>query len=501
MSSSKLILIRIIALIFLSSYNIKCFLIIPFDTIFIEQKRLNQKDYFTNLTQNELYINFSIGSNEENILAILKMDIYGFLIYEDGYDFNQSNTYETFKPENGDNIQVSWLWNCKQIPSKDDLYLKINNSDENKYETLKANKTLFLKINPEKKRKDYFNEIFYKYAIIGFKFNYNSFYKAPEFIKSLKTLEFTNKTTFYFKFDKILKNNFATNINKGKLIIGKELNDEKTIYSQALTYTASLLWGFEVDHIYLKNNKEAENKKEIKDIEMRAQILVDFPFIKAPRKFFDYIKKQFFEDLLKNNICHRINFTRYEIYLEYELFSFACDSSSNIFMENLKNNFPEIIFEHRKFNEHFILKKNDLFTFNSFDNNDKNLYFLIISGEDTRDWILGIPFLKKYVISYNYDTKMVGYYADFEKEKEIEENDNFVQNTLFQIILIALLLIIILILGSILQKCFKKSRKKKANELDDDFEYESHNDEIDNTINDNKNNNIIEKNNESLGIN
>ena len=44
------------------------------------------------------------------------------------------------------------------------------------------------------------------------------------------------------------------------------------------------------------------------------------------------------------------------------------------------------------------------------------------------------------------------------------------------------------------QKYYRKSRKKKANELDDDFEYESHKDKVDNNVK-NKNEN------ESLGIN
>ena len=166
-------------------------------------------------------------------------------------------------------------------------------------------------------------------------------------------------------------------------------------------------------------------------------------------------------------------------------------------MDYLDKNFPDLIFEHKDLKEKFILTKKDLFAFNTNNDSDKNLYFLILSGEDYLDWILGIPFLKNYVLSYNYDTKKIGYYEHFGKEepnKKDRDNPSFFKSITFKIIIVILLIIIIFCLGMFFQKYNRKSRKKKANELDDDFEYESHKDKIDNNVN-NKNEN------ESLGIN
>ena len=49
-------------IIYLFFSNINCFFVIPFETIFIKDKTINNADYFTNLTQTELVINFTIGS-------------------------------------------------------------------------------------------------------------------------------------------------------------------------------------------------------------------------------------------------------------------------------------------------------------------------------------------------------------------------------------------------------------------------------------------------------
>ena len=191
----------------------------------------------------------------------------------------------------------------------------------------------------------------------------------------------------------------------------------------------------EFNNIYtIKNN---EDKKKFEDIKLKAEIIGTFPYIKAPYIFYEYLRKNFFENLLQKNICKRINFSKHDIYLDKNYYSYVCNGESNIFMESLNNNFPEIIFEHKIFNQYFNLTKNDLFAFNNFDNNDNNLYFLMVTNEDITEWTLGIPFLKNYIFSYNYESKMVGYYADYGKEKNNEDkNNNFFKSLAFKIIII-----------------------------------------------------------------
>ena len=503
MSFSNLILISIISLIYLSTFKTKCYFIFPFESTFIKDKTIKDTDFFTNLIQNELFINFNIGSNEENIRAILRMDKYGFLIYENSYNYNNSKTYEKLIPDFEDNLKTSWVKDCEQIPSKDIFYIS---TQDNNNPIIKTNKTRFLLLKEKENTSLYFNEMYYNYAIIGLKYNSNSYFNAPEFVKELKKSKAIDNYYFYFVFDKPTKNGFAINNNKGKFIIGKDLDENETIHTECISFPGELLWGLEFNNIYTKNNNE--DKKKFEDIKLKADIIGTFPYIKTPYIFFEYLRTNFFENLLQKNICKRINFTKHDIYLDSHYYSYACNSESNIFMESLNNNFPEIIFEHKKLNQYFSLTKNDLFAFNNFDNNDNNLYFLMVSGEYNTDWTLGIPFLKNYIFSYNYESKMVGYYADYGKEKNNNnegKNNSFFKSLAFKIIIIVILVIMVFAFGVIFQKYYKKSRKKKANELDDEFDYEPHKDD------NNENNNVIDNNNnennknndgnESLGIN
>ena len=104
------------------------------------------------------------------------------------------------------------------------------------------------------------------------------------------------------------------------------------------------------------------------------------------------------------------------------------------------------------------------------------------------NWTLGLPFLKKYRLSFNFDSKQIGYYKDYEN---IPKNDE--QNKLsfifIKTIIIIILIIIIFILGMQFQKkIIKVPRKNKANELDDNYEYNSYKNSHINDINNNINN-------------
>ena len=85
--------------------------------------------------------------------------------------------------------------------------------------------------------------------------------------------------------------------------------------------------------------------------------------------------------------------------------------------------------------------------------------------------------LKKYLITFNYDTKMIGFYNKNIKyeEKENEKTEIYYEYDAKIIFILIIAFIILLIIGILLgKKIYEKTRKKKVNELNDDYEYESH---------------------------
>ena len=147
-------------------------------------------------------------------------------------------------------------------------------------------------------------------------------------------------------------------------------------------------------------------------------------------------------------------------------------------------------------------------------------YFLITSNYD-ENWLIGYPLLKKYQFVFNHDSRTIGFYnPDLPKEKESDDegdeggedhnnktnsddtyNDDDINNqtdsdtidekdndgsmngkTIALIVFISGIVFIVigLVIGKI---CFKKIKKKRANELDDNYDYNTYENETGRNIN------------------
>ena len=98
--------------------------------------------------------------------------------------------------------------------------------------------------------------------------------------------------------------------------------------------------------------------------------------------------------------------------------------------------------------------------------NDK-LYFLIYfnATKDFERFSFGKIFMKKYILTFNYDNKTIGFYnADIENKSK--------SHNIGLIISIIIGFILFFIAGYYVgKKRYEQRRKKSANELDDDYEY------------------------------
>ena len=108
---------------------------------------------------------------------------------------------------------------------------------------------------------------------------------------------------------------------------------------------------------------------------------------------------------------------------------------------------------------------------------------------------MGKLFLKKYFFTFNQDMKMIGYYKEEELNDEKNDNNSIftsVNNT-YLIIIMIILIIIFGVVGFFLGKIvYDKVRKKRINEVDDNYDYFPQENINDN--NDNNNDLIINEN-------
>ena len=105
---------------------------------------------------------------------------------------------------------------------------------------------------------------------------------------------------------------------------------------------------------------------------------------------------------------------------------------------------------------------------------------------------MGKPFTLKYQFVFNSDNKQIGFYnPNYNKH---EKSKDMISKKYIFILVIIVLCVIFTVLGIILgKKIYGIKRKKKANELIDDFEYNSSGDK--NNINDINKNNDFSTNN------
>jgi hypothetical protein len=306
---------------------------------------------------------------------------------------------------------------------------------------------------------------------------------------------------FYLRFDDNRINGFFNSNNTGYFIFGEEIVDDENErnnikYTKARERVDTVNWDLAFDDLIStsKENETIEYRPEYK----HAEFYVNFPYILGPRDYGAFIRKVFFQELLIKDACDYTDKINVEEYIGYK-----CDSRSELFMEKLNNKFPDLIFEHKELEEKFIFTKNDLFTYNMYNKSDPYLYFLVLIPQlkdkyHVMSWIMGIPFLKKYILSFNFENKMIGYYKPNTNNSYKKSNFFLFEKENIVIIFFIILIILAFVFGMYTHKKITKAqRKNKANELDDSFEYEPKNGkedkedkEVVDSINDEKNSKV-----------
>ena len=218
-----------------------------------------------------------------------------------------------------------------------------------------------------------------------------------------------------------------------------------------------------------------------------AEYAPQLGLIISTTEFYEYIVKYLVE-FINSKQCIQNEIT----YKKNEYYYYECDNNIDI------QNFEPILFIHRDSGSNFTLDKNDLF----FEDNNK-MYFLMIFPKKSsynQRWVLGKPFVKKYKFAFDHESKNMYYYgSSSDNEEKYNGKNQKKKNKILFYIIIGVLGIFVIVLGIFIGKfLFGEKKKKKANELEDDINYE--NEENINSINENNKKNIIENDYNKMGI-
>ena len=453
---------------------------IPFGLFNQKTIRNNSKGMIHDIFYNSIYVNLSIGTPPQIVPFCLNINSQTFSISNFDFNMNHSSSYEsTSKGEDSyENEEVIYGFNSKDV-------LNINNNSKQKINFILGTKY---------KNK---NKIL---GIIGLMIPKKIQYNVYSFFDSLRIGGFINSCSWSLKyfdnislFDTIVYDSKNNNKNIiGEFIFGDEPHNyekDKEKYNKTefykispFPYDGDLYWDIEFNSVFLsfkENKKNTNTKIYIQGDNKMAEIIPNNMFIYGPNELFDSLKKNFFNKYFENNICRekKIN-NNFNYYIECDY-----DSPFNIL------SFPDICMEHKGFEAVFNLTYKDLFI---IDKNNNKYIFLIFNQKFFSGWVLGSIFLRKYQFVFNEDFKTIGFYKsktylDYKNNANLSYRANNVK--IIKYIFIFLFLIILsfsfIFFGMIIQrKIFNKSRRIRANELEDNFSYDSK------FINDRKNNNI-----------
>ena len=422
----------------------------PIRLKFIQKSELNMNEtnVMETLYSQNLITTISLGTPNQNFNVHLRTDSYS--IYIIGPEIISS--YDTFNPKISSTYkkldEVDYIFNedFKSADLSQDKFI-LGNKEIKDVDFSLVKELSFLKRNKSS-------------GVIGLRLdtkkNNETLYNTS-LINKLFLDKKISKNSFYFHFDERDLLNKDLKDNKNELIIGayphqftKEYSEKNLTKIKLQSYDNNLILGLEFNNIFYGNN-------DLKGV-INSRFIFDSGLIIAPFVFKDIIFKLFFKDRI-NKKCFSEDFK-----LRSEYSYYYCNNNDEI-----KNDIKKM--ESLKF-----ILKNENFTFEIkpeqlwYEYKDK-LYYLVLFPRIEKEldpfWKLGIPFLKNYDLIFDKESKTLNVYT---QKVSSENKTNYLKYLIIIFVIVVFIVIIILIV--INYNLIKKlPRKKRANELEDTYEY------------------------------
>ena len=256
------------------------------------------------------------------------------------------------------------------------------------------------------------------------------------FVEQLKKKGVINSEVFFFKFD---------DKEGGELILGeypheydKNYDSKYLIQSSSLEMGTSYNWFLHFNLLFIGEHQVDMSKMTSELSPEKGMLVMNLQMEKI-------IYDNYFKDLIDQNKCIRIKIK--------PNINYVCQDDIDI------NTFPNITLRHQGMEYDFVLEPKDLF-YHYYDR-----YFFLISFRDSFYIFLGKPFFKKYNLIFNQDSKQLAIYTFYEENRSNKELTKIMVPTILIIIFAILVGVFILILFRY------KIKRKKLNEIEENFDY------------------------------
>ena len=453
-------------------------------------------DYFANYITTDLFL----GTPTQKINSFLNSENICFQFIEKNKWKNINNKINTYNPKRS----LTFLLNkSNKAIRAEDIFLFENDNNKNKTNN-KAHitfnlETEFGEINEES---EFINEFG-----LNSKLNLDKKNDCPNFIKELKKNKIINKEIYSL----IYKTETQGNLFIGDYLYnidGNKYKKNNFFIINGIQNKNGIKWNINFDQIYiydkfLEGNSSISNKSNEGKIYLpynkTINIKIDQKIIIGTLEYKNAIDNLYFNKLIKTNICKidiiNYNSKNYYLYsceaLKFATFESAFPDEDYYYQEPVYHylHFPSIIFYSEKLKYYFEINYEKLFKLKG-----ERFYFMIIfeiePQKGNADWIIGEHFIKNYIFSFNINDKKMLFYNEKALNENLEENDKDnlnkkkkEKNKNIIIVLLIIAIVCFIIFSFYLVNKIKERRKKKANELIDEYEYFSETENNKNSIN------------------
>ena len=409
------------------------------------------EDYFTYQTELKYYGQISMGESGIPIPIFFSFDDFGFYFVTKGTDLG--NVDSSYDPGTSPSCIKDPFGNVyfkkygRATKANDTFIFNPKTGNELKCKLIK-----FLYAMEDNKKKNSF-------LMIGLRLLGDIIRDGDlNLVQQLKQNKYTDTYDWSIHYD---ENNPE---NEGFLLIGTEPHNydpkkfNQNYYLNSVTMSKEIygIWNIGFDKIYFLNrNKEIQMTSY-----MKFSLKHHSGLIAGTSEYENSLKKYFFDSLISSNKCHmetsRLNSRVY-----------ICKNTEDIKKE-LKKKFPPLKLLHKAYMKTFELTYDDLFK-----EKGEQIYFLIyFSYYQASTWEAGLPFLKKYFLNYNYDTKLISFYNNEVENLNSKKENEGGKNGKTKIFIVIGLIFVITILGYFLGRKYilmRTKRKLNAKELENEF--------------------------------
>ena len=443
-------------------------------------KSFSKEDFLNYWLPNEMYTHFYIGSPPSKIYTFLNSENYGS--YMDNsicqlpskYDNESSSSFTNTSKYIVSFSHFSNMCFAKEIFS---AYTSFD-LNEKKRQILK-NMTFLYAVKPY--NDTIYSKFYQDVPITGFScFHLGlqlpvSLDYYDSWINQLKKNDYIESTywTIEFKNDKKRLFDIIGDENEGFLVVGlppHKYNSKKYDENIFRTTISKIrfknyedyrvnVWGIIFDKIFFLSNNSTKNEIILQS--SKCKFSLDINLIEGSNNYLENIEEVFFNNLYNKSICakERIKSEKNGLY-----YMITCEKD---YYDEIKK-FPTLYFKSNDLEYIFELTYKDLFALN-----DDKIFFMVIFRSRETMFTMGRIFFKKYLFTFSFDNKIIGFYNEKLNTQHIKycSNNNLKQKIAIFIISFSIFIVFIVIFIKLKKKCLTERQKRMNELLDDNYIY------------------------------